>query len=163
MNDRKHAPETPLRGDRVGELGYAPMDRMHGEFEELLSRAAGPRRHDWVEVLSAVDAHLREHFDAEDRWMRETDFPPRDCHMDEHAAVLRSCGEVLALARMGNLEPAPRFLDELRRWFPPHADHLDSALAAWMCKRQYGGQPVVIHRNKAGDGHSTAGPRSCST
>lgn len=135
----------------MGELGYAAMDRVHSEFEELLRRAAGAKRQDWVEILGAIDSHLREHFEAEDRWMQETDFPPRDCHMDEHAAVLRSCGEVLALARLGNLEPAPRFIIELRRWFPPHAHHLDSALAAWLCKRQYGGKPVVIHRFKAED------------
>lgn len=141
-----HASEAPARGDRVGELGYAPMDRVHSEFEELLRRAAGPPRQDWVEILAEVDKHLREHFEAEDGWMKETDFPPRACHMDEHAAVLCSSGEVLALARQGNLEPALRFLDELRRWFPPHADHLDSALAAWMCKLQYGGKPVVVHR-----------------
>ncbi|KWT98735.1 hypothetical protein APY03_0047 [Variovorax sp. WDL1] len=27
-----------------------------------------------------------------------------------------------------------------------HADYLDSALAAWMCKQQFGGKPVVLHR-----------------
>lgn len=116
-------------------------------------------RHTAIATTAAIDHHLREHFAAEDRWMRETEFPPRDCHMDEHAAVLRSCGEVLSLARRGNREPAPRFLEELRRWFPPHSDHLDSALAAWMCKRRYGGKPVVIHRterNRSGapDGRS---------
>lgn len=153
MNDREHASEAPARGDRVGELGYSPMDRVHGEFEELLRRAAKPQRQDWLEILAAIDNHLREHFEAENCWMRETDFPPRDCHMDEHAAVLRSSGEVLSLARQGNVEPAPRFLDELRRWFPRHADHLDSALAAWMCKRQYGGKPVVFHRS-SGDAAS---------
>ena len=108
-----------------------------------------PGTHSWVEVLSRIDSHLRSHFEAEDRWMRETDFPPRDCHMDEHSAVLRSSGEVLELARRGEFAPAPAFIDELARWFPGHADYLDSALAAWMCKRQYGGKPVVLHRHAA--------------
>ena len=41
------------------------------------------------------------------------------------------------------------FAAELERWFPGHADYLDSALAAWMCKRQFGGKPVVLHARKA--------------
>jgi hemerythrin len=82
--------------------------------------------------------------------MRETGFPRRDCHIDEHAAVLRSSAEVLALARAGDCRAAPSFVAELARWFPGHADYLDLALAAWLCKRQYGGKRVVVHRRRNG-------------
>ncbi len=145
MTDRKHDPRAPQAADRAGELGYAPMDRIHSEFDELLLRANAAGDHDWVPLLSEMDAHLRAHFEMEDQWMRETEFPPRDCHIDEHAAVLRSSSEVLALAREGDFGAAPSFVSELARWFPGHADYLDSALAAWMCKRQFGGKPVVLH------------------
>jgi hypothetical protein len=37
-------------------------------------------------------------------------------------------------------------------WFPGHAAHLDSALAHWMFKRQFGGKPVVLRRTIASDG-----------
>lgn len=144
--DRKHDPLAPPAATQVHDLGYAPMDRIHAELDELLARAKAPFEGDWVELLAALDAHLKAHFEAEDRWMQDTDFPPRDCHMDEHAAVLRSSGEVLALAREGDFRAAPSFVAELARWFPGHADYLDSALAAWLCKRQYGGKPVVLHR-----------------
>lgn len=146
MAERKLAPDAPRPSEVAAPLGYGPMDAIHGEFHDLLQRAAGPQVHDWVGLLSDIDAHLRSHFEAEDRWMRETDFPPRDCHIDEHAAVLKSAGEVLELARQGDTGPAPGFVAELARWFPGHADYLDSALAAWMCKRQFGGKPVVLHR-----------------
>lgn len=146
MTDIRHDPAAPLPADRVTELGYGPMDRIHAEFDQLLARASQAEAGNWIELLAALDAHLREHFEAEDRWMRETDFPPRDCHIDEHAAVLKSSGEVLALARQGDFRAAPSFVAELARWFPGHADYLDSALAAWLCKRQYGGKPVVVHR-----------------
>jgi len=39
MTDRKHDPRAPQAADRAGELGYAPMDRIHSEFDELLLRA----------------------------------------------------------------------------------------------------------------------------
>lgn len=150
MNDLRHDPQAPAAADRVNELGYGPMDKVHGEFDALLQRVAKVRAaEEWLPLLREMDAHLREHFEAEDRWMRETDFPPRDCHIDEHGAVLKSSGEVLALAEAGNVHSAPAFVAELARWFPGHADYLDSALAAWMCKRQFGGKPVVLQRRKA--------------
>jgi hemerythrin len=146
MSDRKHAPDAPPAADFAAELGYAPMDRIHAEFEALLLRARTARADEWVSLLSEIDAHLRSHFEAEDGWMVETEFPPRDCHMDEHAAVLKSSAEVLELARQGDVGPAPSFVASLADWFPGHAAYLDSALAAWMCKRQFGGRPVVLHR-----------------
>lgn len=146
MSDLKHHPDAPAASQVVADLGYAPMDSIHAEFDELLTQANAPGDKDWPVLLEKIDTHLRHHFAEEDRWMRETDFPPGDCHVDEHAAVLKSSGEVLALAREGNMNAAPSFVAELARWFPGHADYLDSALAAWMCKRQFGGKPVVLHR-----------------
>ena len=127
-------------------LGYAPMDEVHAEFQALLGRAASCPDEDFPLQLDAVVAHLREHFEAEDRWMAETDFPPGDCHRDEHAAVLRSADEVQLLHPDSRLVVGRAFVRELAHWFPGHADYLDSALAAWMCRRAHGGKPVVLLR-----------------
>jgi len=142
-------PRPPPGAARANELGYTPMDKVHAEFDELLQRARSVQfPEDWRELLRAIDTHLRAHFEAEDGWMRDTAFPVRECHMDEHAAVLKSSEEVLALAELGDVRAAPAFVDELASWFPGHADYLDSALAAWMCKRKFGGRPVVLHRKR---------------
>lgn len=146
MSDLKRDAAAPAASERPNELGYGPMDRVHGELDALLQRADDCADAELPALLREVDAHLREHFELEDGWMRDTAFPPRDCHIQEHAAVLKSSGEVLALAQAGDLRHARGFLAELARWFPGHADYLDSALAHWMCKRQYGGKPVVVHR-----------------
>lgn len=138
----------PQAAQRVHALGYLPMDRIHEELDGLLLRAQTVDDAGLESLLVEVDQHLQGHFAIEDRWMRDTQFPPRDCHMDEHAAVLDSCAGVLALAHAGNLAPARAFLAELARWFPGHADYLDSALAAWMFKREHGGKPVVLHRTR---------------
>lgn len=122
------------------------MDGIHEEFEELLQRGRTMAVEDCLPLLVEVDAHLRSHFAVEDRWMTDTDFPPRECHIEEHAAVLASSAEVLQLARTGDFAPGPSFLAALADWFPGHAAYLDSALAAWMCKQQFGGRPVVVHR-----------------
>lgn len=133
------------------ELGYGPMDEIHAEFSTLVAQALDQGDDQLQANIERVAAHLRRHFEAEDTWMRETDFPPRDCHMDEHAAVLRSADEVLLHVASGNHAVGRSFAQELQRWFPGHADYLDSALAAWMCKRRFGGRPVVLHRKVPAD------------
>lgn len=131
-------------------LGYQPMDEVHAEFDDVVGRASYCSDVDFPARLKAVITHLRAHFAQEDRWMRETGFPPGDCHQGEHAAVLQSADEVLALADpVQRIAVGRAFVRELAAWFPAHADYLDSALAAWMCKRALGGQPVVVHRRPA--------------
>lgn len=133
-------------------LGYPSMDKTHESFVRTLQALRLAPDADLASALRNMLHHLEEHFEEEDRWMRETQFPPRDCHIDEHAAVLKSVREVLALVDQGGHEAVCRDLaDELARWFPGHADYLDSALAAWMCKQRHGGKPVVIRRTISDD------------
>lgn len=138
-------------------LGYEPMDAIHLEFEALLARPKRASDAELSDRLADLEAHLRAHFDAEDRWMRETDFSAGACHMDEHAAILRSAVEVRRQVDAGNTAVGRAFVAELSRWFPGHADYLDSALAHWMCKRQFGGKPVVFHRRTRPHGEPLAG------
>lgn len=142
------APEPERAGPVL--LGYAPMDKVHAEFDELVGLALACPDAELHARLQRVAAHLEAHFGGEDDWMRQTEFPARDCHIDEHAAVLRSAAEVLPMVAAGNFAVGRSFLAELERWFPGHADYLDSALAAWMCKKQFGGRPVVLHRKPSG-------------
>lgn len=127
------------------------MDTVHEEFVAQVAAMLGAPDALLRERLDALAAHLQEHFALEDNLMRETDFPPRDCHVDEHAAVMRSVREVQELLAAQGEAPAAihaarRLAEALRDWFPGHADYLDSALAAWLCKRSLGGKPVVLRR-----------------
>ncbi len=128
-------------------LGYPAMDRLHEEFVAEVEALRSAPDDQLAARLSQVRDHLEAHFGQEDQWMRETEFPPRDCHIDEHAAVLNSVREVQALLAQGDhLQTCRGLADELARWCPGHADYLDSALAAWMFKRRHGGKPVVVRR-----------------
>ncbi len=128
-------------------LGYAPMDHTHEEFVQCVAALQRASDEDLPAALAAFAEHARRHFGEEDRWMEQSQFPARECHIDEHAAVLKSVGEVQALLAQGNTEVCRRLAQELANWFPGHADYLDSALAHWMCKQRLGGKPVVIRRN----------------
>jgi hemerythrin len=131
-------------------LGYGPMDRTHEEFVSCVRAVLDADDASIAAALAAFAEHAERHFGEEDAWMSETKFPPADCHVGEHAAVMKSVREVQGALSQGAPAALARDLaNELVRWFPGHADYLDSALAHWMAKQQYGGKPVVLKRRLA--------------
>lgn len=138
--------ETPLSWGDNHVLGYVPMDDIHEEFVDLVGQMQVAGDEQLPTLLDALQEHLQSHFEQENQWMVQTEFPPRDCHIDEHNAVLKSVGEVKELVVQGNTQVCRTLVEALADWFPGHATHLDSALAHWMCKRSLGGKPVVIRR-----------------
>jgi hemerythrin len=131
-------------------LGYGPMDSSHEEFYALAFRLLTCTDDSAPAALAAFEEHAIAHFGQEEEWMRTTAFPPTECHVEEHDAVLRSLREVIVAVSAGhaNAELARGFAAYLFQWFPGHADYLDAALAAWMSKRAYGGQPIVLRRSR---------------
>ena len=138
--------ETQLSWGDNHLLGYSPMDDIHEEFVDLVGQLQVAGDEQLQPLFQQLREHLQSHFDQEDQWMRDTAFPPRDCHIDEHAAVMKSVGEVQPLLEQGNTQVCRSLVTALADWFPGHATHLDSALAHWMCKRNLGGKPVVLRR-----------------
>ena len=132
-------------------LGFTPMDETHKEFVSVASRLLACDSESAAAAMAELEAHAIRHFGQEEEWMLSTDFPPRDCHIDEHAAVLKSVREVRqALAEeLADESLVHDLARHLVDWFPAHADYLDSALAAWMSKQRYGGKPVVLRRGAA--------------
>ena len=129
-------------------LGYTPMDSVHEEFYSTAFALVACTEATAAAALEAFELHAIDHFQQEDDWMVSTDFPPRECHMHEHAAMLATISEVKAhLADgSGDVQLVQEFGVYLFQWFPGHADYLDSALATWMTKRALGGAPVVLRR-----------------
>lgn len=131
-------------------LGYGPMDSVHQEFVECVASLAMASEVDMAERMRQLITHVQHHFDEENAWMNETNFPAKECHIDEHAAVLKSIMEVNDLVKAGDTSHCVRLSKALMEWFPGHADYLDSALAHWMCKQRLGGKPIVIRRSTSG-------------
>ena len=75
--------------------------------------------------LDALQAHASEHFALEDQELRQMRDGNASCHLDEHAAVLKSMDEVRGIVAAGpdSTESAhlvARLTAELRRWLPEH-------------------------------------------
>lgn len=127
-------------------LGYGPIDEVHEEFVDLVGQMQRADAASLPALLDTFAVHLHSHFQMENTWMEDTAFPPRQCHMDEHAAVMESVQAVQGLLAQGDVDTCRDLVDQLALWFPKHADQLDSALAHWMFKQRMGGKPVVLRR-----------------
>lgn len=128
-------------------LGHAGMDDTHREFVDLVDALLTAEESDLPVVLAAFLAHAEAHFAAENHLMESHDFPPRDCHIDEHDKVLASVKEVQQLLTDGDTTLVRELAMALMDWFPAHADYMDSALATWLVKRAHAGAPLVLRRN----------------
>lgn len=128
-------------------LGFAPMDDTHREFVEVVGAMINAPDAAFAAHLDAFAEHAETHFEQERVWMEKTEFPARDCHNDEHAAVLKSVRDVMAVVAAGDIAEGRRLAEALMGWFPGHADYLDASLAQWMVKKSLGGAPIVLRRN----------------
>lgn len=123
------------------------MDRTHAEFVSLIRALGCCVDEDVPGRLGALAAHCRQHFDEEHALMDRHGFPSGDCHKEEHAAVLGSVREVLALEDPARqCATARRLAQSLCQWFEAHLTYMDSALAHWVSRRELGGVPIVLRR-----------------
>lgn len=128
-------------------LGFAPMDVVHHEFVDIVHSMLNCPDEQLIEHLREFERHATDHFSQELGWMRSTGFPATECHDEEHRAVQKSVREVVPLVEAGDVSVGRSLAVALARWFPGHADYLDSALAQWMVKCSTGGAPVVLKRS----------------
>jgi hemerythrin-like metal-binding protein len=132
------------------ESGDAGMDGHHRDFLAAVSAMLSCADADFSTRLQAFLAHAVEHFGSEDRMMEGQGYATKQCHLDEHKAVLASGDEVKTRVAAGDIEVGRRYARELLRWFPEHTREMDLGLAAWVQKQRLGGARIKIQRRGVG-------------
>jgi len=142
-------------------LGNPRLDDEHEHLTTLIAHLQAASDEGLHAALKAVLDDATAHFSAENDLMTATGFPPRECHIKEHDAVLATLHGVTKRLAQGDHEVVRQLSTQLAAWFPGHVQHLDSALFHWLCKLQHGGKPVVLHIG--GDkGSKSRGPRDAA-
>ena len=97
-------------------VGHNEIDEEHRTFVQLIQQLETCRDAEVLQNLKELISGTETHFAFDDRLMVEMNFPPRDCHMEEHQAVLKSGYEVLDLVFLienGSLNTlSPRLIDK---------------------------------------------------
>lgn len=142
-----HQAEAGLRWSDDYALGHGAMDDMHYEFVECVEALLTVEDTQMAAALETFAEHAHRHFGEEDDAMRATAYGSAGCHIDEHAAVLKSVDEVRAALSQGRIQVVRAFAQALADWFPEHVRVMDQGLARWLIQQALGGAPVVIRRS----------------
>ncbi|QDF96083.1 cation-binding hemerythrin HHE [Azoarcus sp. DD4] len=144
------------------ELGLGRMDDTHREFVELYNVLAAATGETFIERLDAFIAHTEAHFDQENRWMEQVNFP--GCHRAEHDRVLTVMRDVRQRAARGDLFLGRRLVEELPPWFDNHVGGMDAALAFHLQSIGFDVETGTMSAAAAGScSGSTASGCACST
>lgn len=138
--------DTRFAWDAAFGVGHAGMDDTHHEFVECVDALLCASDAQQSAALDAFEDHARRHFREEDEAMRDSAYGSAGCHVDEHAAVLKSLDEVRAALAEGRHDVVRAFAHALADWFPRHAQVMDLGLARWLNQRRLGGSPVSIQK-----------------
>lgn len=137
-------------------LGDPVLDADHAELHRLALQLQAAPAAQVAEVVQALRDHSGAHFAREDEDIRKQGGPNATCHLDEHAAVLKSLAEVLVLlgdpaTPVENVERIRSGLSqELLRWLPEHVSQMDASVATGRTQERLGGAPVKITRRLGG-------------
>ncbi|WP_439590255.1 bacteriohemerythrin [Hydrogenophaga sp.] len=137
-------------------LGDPVLDEDHARLLHLADQLLKAPSGGAVPSLEALRAHAAEHFAVEDLELHTMQDGNTQCHLDEHAAVLRSLDEVReVLLQEGTPTEAKdslvrRLATQLREWLPEHVQAMDAGVATHRMRRRFGGAPVKISRQKIG-------------
>lgn len=145
-------------------LGDARLDNDHAELLHLSRALLDVPGHESLSALEALYLAIEAHFALEDEELRRLGGNNASCHLDEHALVLKSLSEVLALLRdpATSQERANHLISglsmELLRWLPEHIREMDSGLAAQRSKSRFGGVPLVfgLRPSQSSEHHANA-------
>jgi hemerythrin-like metal-binding protein len=134
-------------------LGDPTLDEDHTELQRLIDDMTGAPVHQVLEKLEALRAHAAKHFAVEDEDLRRMKDGNASCHLDEHAAVLKSLGEVRDIIAQGAssveiVNMVVPLCAELNRWLPEHVQAMDAGVAIFRTKTRFGGAPIVISRRQ---------------
>lgn len=144
-----NAPSAPrFNWDEEFLVGHGGMDDTHREFVACVDALLCATDMQQGVALQAFAEHALRHFREEDDAMRESDYGSAGCHVDEHAAVLKSLDDVRAALAQGRHDVVRSFALALANWFPRHAQVMDLGLARWLNQRRLGGSPVLIQKQK---------------
>jgi hemerythrin-like metal-binding protein len=129
-------------------LGDPALDQEHAELQRLIDALRQALPADALSALDALKAHAENHFGLEDADLRRLGGANATCHLDEHAAVLRSLDDVRAVLEREQppSDLVARLAAELTRWLPEHVQAMDAGIASVRTRERFGGVPIQLTR-----------------
>ena len=120
-------------------VGYELIDNDHDEFISLLNKLDSASNADFPSLFQQLYEHTEQHFERENKLMKQLAYPGEIEHKGEHQRVLGEFRQFKTRVDKGLIVFGRSFVRErLTQWFGPHVTTMDSALAAHINKQPQG-------------------------
>jgi hemerythrin-like metal-binding protein len=117
-------------------LGMDEIDVAHRDFITQVAALISASDADFPPLFQALVAHLREHFIAEGKLMRDAKYQGLGVHEGEHHRVLGELQQLNRSLKRGRLPLVRAYVREgLPEWFDTHLTMMDGALVTYLQKR----------------------------
>lgn len=128
----------PAQWDEVRHtLGIVEMDNTHREFISQVAALIAANNAEFPTLFQALVTHTREHFMAEGKLMRASNYRGLPEHEAEHHRVLGELQQLNRTLKRGHLPLVRAYVKEgLTEWFDTHLSMMDGALAMHLKKQQ---------------------------
>ncbi|MEJ5988423.1 hemerythrin domain-containing protein [Ramlibacter sp. PS3R-8] len=133
-------------------LGDAVLDDDHSCLAQLMEQLRDGPIAQAVITLDGLREHAHRHFELENLELRNMKDGNAQCHIDEHAAVLQSLGEVRTfliddgMSQDAKAALVQRLAARLIEWLPEHVHAMDAGVAAHRFKQRFDGAPIIVRR-----------------
>jgi hemerythrin-like metal-binding protein len=118
-------------------LGVEEIDGAHRDFITQVAALIAASDADFPPLFQALVTHLREHFIAEGKLMREAKYQGLGVHEGEHHRVLGELQQLNRSLKRGRLPLVRAYVREgLPEWFDTHLTMMDGALVAFLKKQR---------------------------
>ncbi len=112
-------------------VNWPEMDQTHREFVALLNQLNAAPKDTFMTLFPTLLSHTKAHFNIEERWMQDSQFPASREHIDDHQRILGDLNRFAPRVAAGNTAMGRAYLrEQLPSWFDQHLKMMDSALAA---------------------------------
>jgi hemerythrin len=118
-------------------LGVEEIDVAHRDFIEQVAALIAASDADFPPLFQTLVTHLRDHFIAEGKLMREFKYQGLGMHEGEHHRVLGELQQLNRSLKRGRLPLVRGYVREgLPEWFDTHLVMMDGALVAFLNKKR---------------------------
>jgi len=118
------------------ETGIKVIDEQHQFIIESLSsvETSTLEKNELFELLTRLQAYLSVHFDVEEDYMKDTDYPEYQKHKAIHDKVLEDCQDILTQNYSNNdaSKVAYKLVGYMKNWFSEHYANEDVKMAEFL-------------------------------
>lgn len=122
-------------GDEL-KTGIPLIDDQHKFIVEALSglRISKLKGAELFQLLSDLQTYLSSHFELEEKYMKETNYPEYTIHKADHDKVLEDCKNILT---QNDKDYSPRevaleLIKYMKNWFIDHYSNVDVKMAEYL-------------------------------